>query len=87
MTDVLHTDRYTERHETTYHGLTVEVFKDDGDSMWRLYPWRFRVMDKNGMWQHFAGVPNYCETKRSALKRAWYRAKWIAEGTFSKRYQ
>lgn len=45
------------------------------------YPWMFRVED-----HIFCGIRNKCATRLSALKRAWWRAKWIQDGTFADRY-
>ena len=49
------------------------------------YPWNSAIHDGYG-WHHFLGIPNKVETCASALKRAWYRAKWMNEGTLKQRY-
>jgi hypothetical protein len=49
------------------------------------YPWRFNITYQ-GATHIFAGMPNMCSTKRQALKRAWWRAKWLIEGTFEQKY-
>ena len=49
------------------------------------FPWVFNVTYKGETWE-FAGIPNKCATKRQALARAVWRAKWIKEGTFDKHY-
>ena len=67
-----------------YFGIKVEVWKID--STWHPYPWRFRLIEPCGKTHVFAGVPNQCESPKSALKRAWYRAKWIKQGTYNQKY-
>lgn len=66
--------------ETTYFGLPIQIIS--GTVYNREYPYRFTV----GKHQ-FTGIPNQCKTKLSALKRAWWRAKWISEDTFNERYK
>lgn len=74
--------------EMTFHGCLVRVFIPEGVSESHPYPWRFKVQSpKTGRWHSFAGIPNQCETKHSALMRAYYRAKWMADGTFERRYR
>lgn len=53
---------------------------------WHPYPWRFSVTDPVGTEHKYAGIPNQCETKHSALMRGWWRAKWFNDGTYHKRY-
>lgn len=69
-----------------YFGLEVKVWKIEDNV--HPYPWRFAIYDyRDGYSKYeYHGIPNQCETKRSALKRAWYRAKWIVEGTHNKKY-
>ncbi len=43
------------------------------------YPWLFEIDAPNGKTRCYCGIPNRCETSKSALKRAWYRAKEIRE--------
>lgn len=50
------------------------------------FPWAFSVQEDGGHEKLFAGIPNQCETKHSALMRGWYRAKWINEGTYDQHY-
>ncbi len=47
----------------------------------------FSVTESNGKVHEFAGIRNLCETEKSALKRAWWRAKWISDGTFYDYYK
>lgn len=68
-----------------FFGCTVNVWKIN--SSWHPYPWGFSVIDLNGKEHRFGGIPNQCETEHSALMRGWYRAKWIADGSFYKRYK
>lgn len=71
-------------HCYTFFGVQCEVFTTE--FVWPSYPWLFRVCGTDGNWIRFAGVPNQCETVRSAMMRAWWRCKWIAEGTFDQKY-
>lgn len=69
----------------TFFGLKVEVFHNS--ESWHPYPWRFRVHKQDGKTITFAGLPNQCETARSAMMRAYHRAKWISDGSYDKRYR
>jgi hypothetical protein len=74
-------------HCHTFFGLRCEVWTS-GDLM-KWYPgcpWRFRVWDRSGNVHNFAGLPNYCRSVRSAMMRAWYRAKWMTNGEYEKHY-
>ena len=71
-------------HETEYFGCKIEVWRIKGP-YWGCAPWRFAVTHK-GKKREFIGVPNYVETKAKALKRAWYRAKWLDSGEYHNRY-
>jgi hypothetical protein len=62
---------------------TVEVFKVGQD--WHPYPWRFAVTFQ-GVRHEFAGLPNQCATRRQASGRARWRARWLEDGTYAKRY-
>lgn len=35
----------------------------------------------------FSGIPNCCFTIHAALRRAWWRAKWLADGTLYDHYR
>jgi hypothetical protein len=65
--------------------VKIEVFRIDEPN--HPYPWRFVVIDQQGKRWTFAGIPNQCETKRAATMRARWRAKWMADGSFEKRYR
>ena len=67
----------------SYFGCTVVVYREND---WSPLPWRFEVVEPNGIIHKYYGIPNKCSTARSALKRAWYRAKWLADGTYSDKY-
>lgn len=67
-----------------YFNCIVEVFLSDEE--WHPFPWTFTVTPPDEETYHFHGIPNQCRTKASALKRAWYRAKWLASGTFDQHY-
>jgi hypothetical protein len=60
----------------------IKVWKSDHPGP---YPWMFEITFK-GIKHNFVGIPNKCETKRSASMRAWWRAKWIMNGTFDEHY-
>ncbi len=68
----------------TYFGCTVSVFKNQftKDS---IYPWIFTV-EHQGNVRQFGGGPNSCLRRAQALKRAWYRAKWLSEGVWDEHY-
>ena len=66
-----------------YHGCEVTATKVG--AAWHPYPWRFKVKHK-GKTHLYAGTPNQCATAASALRRGWWRAKWLDDGTYSKRY-
>ena len=72
-----------ENYKTEYFGLRVITWKVKNHP----YPWRFSVDDCKNKPHVFGGIPNYCESKRSALKRAWYRAKWFSDGSYYSRYK
>jgi hypothetical protein len=61
---------------TEYFGYKVRVDKREGD-YWPCYLFNINFGDG---WHSYLGVPNYCDTIRSALKRAWWRCKWRKEG-------
>lgn len=70
-----------------FHGIKCEVYTNANTlEYYSSMPWRFRVWKRNGKVVHFAGVPNYCCSRQSAMMRAKARCKWIADGTFEKRY-
>lgn len=82
MFDLTQIHKQTRRY--TFFGVECEVFTTD--FVYPSYPWLFRVKNKHGEWINFAGMPNKCETIRSAMMRAWWRCKWVADGTMEKRY-
>jgi hypothetical protein len=75
-----------ELKETISSGITVRTWKRSGTD-WSCAPWLFSIQPPGGQEKTFAGVPNYCITRRSALVRGVYRAKWLATGVWSKHYQ
>ena len=50
------------------------------------FPWRFKIKH-NGTERDFSGMSNYVETKARALKRGWWRAKWLSEGAYFNHYK
>ncbi len=65
-------------HRTEYFGLKVEIMKTP---LLPSSPFGFRIIDKEGKKHLFGGGSNFCERKAQALKRSWYRCKWMANGT------
>jgi hypothetical protein len=75
-----------ELKETISFGITVRTWKRSG-TYWSCSPWLFSIQPPGGQEKTFAGVPNYCDTRRSALVRGVYRAKWLATGVWNKHYR
>lgn len=74
-----------EVYKTVYFDCEVEVWRIKGP-YWGCAPWRYKIT-RHGKTYNFSGVPNYLETKRKALKRAWWRAKWLSTGEYDKHYK
>lgn len=66
-----------------YFGCEVVATKVYADP--HPFPWMFTI-HRAGITYRYGGIPNKCESAASALKRAWWRCKWMAEGTYGKRY-
>jgi hypothetical protein len=49
------------------------------------FPWRFSITFKGETFR-FLGIPNHCSSRRSAAIRAWWRCRWLMDGTYSKKY-
>lgn len=77
---------YLEIHETKYFNLPVRVFTIENNDYYKSFPWRYEI-EFEGRLVQFSGIPNYVETRAKALKRAWYRAKWLSEGVFNNKYR
>jgi len=75
-----------ETHKTEYFGCQVKVWRIRGP-YWGCAPWRFSIIDRQGVERNYVGVPNYLESKQQALKKAWWRAKWLANGTYQNHYK
>lgn len=70
----------------TYYGCEVTAFRTENtEKYYPAFPWRFSIR-YDGSRHHYAGMPNHVETKAKALKRGWYRAKWLNDGTYHNRY-
>ena len=67
-----------------YFGRCITVWRTQED--WHPFPWRFSICDIDGTLRTYCGIPNQTESSRSALKRAWWRAKWMHDGTYNERY-
>lgn len=78
---------YCESYTAQYFGLNVRVYTTENSLYYySAFPWMYEI-EFNGKLIHFTGIPNYLETKRKALKKAWYRAKWLSENTFNEKYK
>lgn len=67
----------------TYFGCTVRAFIPPFPCS--TFPWMFQVTYQNRTYE-FAGIPNRCERPAQALRRGWWRAKWLSEGKWSQHY-
>jgi hypothetical protein len=74
----------SESREYTFFGVQCKVFRAERE---HPFPWRFVVIRPSGTTIFFIGVPNQCETWRSAMMRARARCRWIADGTYDQRYR
>jgi len=77
-------DTPVETYEKEYFGCKVKVWRIKGP-YWGSHPWRFCITH-NGKTHNFTGVPNYCISKMQALKRAWWRSRWLDSGEWDKHY-
>lgn len=68
-----------------FFGMCAELRRAIGSN--DPYPWMFRIHHPERGWIEFYGIPNRCETWRSAMMRAWWRCRWISDGTFDVRYK
>ena len=66
-----------------YFGSNVKAWRSKESG--HPYPWSFEVDDGRAAHQ-FLGIPNHCPSRASALRRGWWRAKWLNDGTFYSRY-
>ncbi len=79
--------RYLETSKQ-YFGVQIRVWRVYPLSCPHPYPWRFSTQASTENRETlYIGIPNQCSSVRSALKRAWYRAKWISEGIMHKHYR
>ena len=74
-----------ELQEKRFGTVVVRTWKR-ADNNWSICPWLFAIQEDGHNERTFTGVPNYCETRHSALMRGWYRAKWLQDGTYYKHY-
>lgn len=73
-------------HTRIYFGCEVTAFVTENTKRnYPAFPWRFKIKDDGGT-RNFYGMPNYVETKLKALKRGWWRAKWLSDDTYANRY-
>ncbi len=81
-------DRVLFADTKTYFGCEVTaVMTENSRKYYPAFPWRFSVKEPSGGLHEFYGIPNYCETKKQALRRGWIRAKWLSEGNWGKHYE
>lgn len=77
--------------DETAGGPWLPDFGPDRTVVWRddapghPYPWRFAVIF-GGRRYNYTGVPNQCETRRSAAMRASWRLRWHMDGPHDCRY-
>lgn len=70
-----------------YFGYMVVAFTTENSlKYYSLFPWNFAIQKGKG-WIYFIGIPNQVETRSKALRRAWYRAKWLKDGTWNNHYK
>jgi hypothetical protein len=48
-----------------------------------IYPWRYSIQKGNGEEQFFSGIPNYCESRGQALKRAWAKVNKMERDSYA----
>lgn len=79
-------DSLAEHCIKSYFGFQVVAYTT-ANSMkhYSFFPWNFAIRDEFG-WRHYYGIPNKVETRAKALRRAWYRAKWLHDGTYGQHY-
>lgn len=69
-----------------YFGRKVIAFTTiNSQNHYSCCPWCFAI-EHAGNILKFYGMPNQVETKAKALKRGWYRAKWLHDGTWNEHY-
>ena len=69
------------RHYFGCEATATKVYADP-----HPFPWMFTI-SRDGITYRFGGIPNKCSTAAAALKRAWWRCKWLAEGSYNDRYK
>lgn len=75
----------SKRLEPTYFGRRV-LLENHGDED-EPDRWAFVSIQNGETVQRFAGIPNKWLSRQSAVLRAWWRCKWMAEGTFEEHYK
>jgi hypothetical protein len=71
-----------------FWGVRAEVYTTQSTlTHYPSYPWRFRLRLPDGHAIHYAGTPNYCGSLKAAVMRAWWRAKWLADGSHFAKYK
>lgn len=75
-------------HTYTFHNAKAEIYKFTNEE-WHPYPWTFRIqnLENKNKWHNFAGIPNKCHSLKSAMMRAKWRCKWLADGSFYEKYK
>jgi hypothetical protein len=84
MSERSETNVAVDRRVRRYHGCEVIAIRSHDE--WHPYPWVFTVREPNGTIHQYGGIPNQCATAKAALRRGWWRAKWLAEGTYEQHY-
>lgn len=77
-----------ELHEYEHCGIHFDVYTNENTlKYYSGCPWRFRIYHPERGVIHFAGMPNYCHNRASAIMRAIHRCRWIASGQYDLRYK
>ena len=81
------TPKRLEEVRRVYFGYAALAYRDENSETYHPgCPWRFEIHTPEGDVRRFMGIPNYVDTCAQALKRAWWRCKWLADGSFHTRY-
>jgi hypothetical protein len=62
-----------------FFGVAIRVWWTGGE-YWPHWAYSVDGLD-------YCGVPNKCNARQAAILRAWWRAKWTADGSIGQRYR
>lgn len=78
---------YIKEINKSYFGLSCRIYTtSNSEKYYPDFPWNFEI-EYNGKLLSFGGIPNMVESPQKAMKRAWYRAKWLVDGSYNSRYK